>query len=113
MCQGFLTLTLLTTLCEHKKKILYDAYVSTLIVEEIFLRQKSRVQWLRAGDKNSSFFFQSISKNRSSNRLVTITRVDGSIVNSEEEVKWEAINFFQSLVSLLICHCYGDVVPLY
>ncbi|KAM1018968.1 hypothetical protein ACFX2I_040417 [Malus domestica] len=56
-------------------------------------------------DRNSSFFFKSISKNRSRNRLVSITRVDGSIVNSEEEVKQEAINFFQSL---LVCSVGED-----
>ncbi|KAM1184636.1 hypothetical protein ACFX13_014331 [Malus domestica] len=83
MCQRLLDSNPFHNSLRAQEKIIYDAYVSVLIVEEMFLRQKSRVQWLKAGDKNSSFFFKSISKNRSKNHLVSITKVDGSIVNSE------------------------------
>ncbi|KAM2556504.1 hypothetical protein TB2_013725 [Malus domestica] len=83
MCQRLLDSNPFHNSLRAQEKIIYDAYVSVLIVEEMFLRQKSRVQWLKAGDKNSSFLFKSISKNRSKNHLVSITRVDGSIVNSE------------------------------
>ncbi|KAM1936242.1 hypothetical protein ACFX15_013536 [Malus domestica] len=83
MCQRLLNSNPFDNSLRAQEKIIYDAYVSSLIVEEMFLRQKSRVQWLKARDKNSSFFFKSILKNRSKNHLVSITRVDRSIVNSE------------------------------
>ncbi|XP_050123518.1 uncharacterized protein LOC126600867 isoform X2 [Malus sylvestris] len=68
MCQRLLDSNPFHNSLRAQEKIIYDAYVSVLIVEEMFLRQKSRVQWLKAGDKNSSFFFKSISKNRSCNK---------------------------------------------
>jgi hypothetical protein len=48
--------------CSHE-------YVSISKVEEIFLKQNSRNQWLDLGDQNN-FFFQGIVKVRNSKNLI-------------------------------------------
>lgn len=45
-------------LYEEEKKLIQD-YCNALQLEEIFLKQKSRVNWLKSGDSNNRFFFNS------------------------------------------------------
>lgn len=40
--------------------------------EEIFWRQKSRVQWLKEGERNTRFFHRSTMANRAFNRILTL-----------------------------------------
>eukprot|EP00253_Pinus_taeda_P015759 PITA_15759 len=40
--------------------------------EEFFWRQKSRVQWLKEGDRNTGFFHKATMSNRAHNRISTI-----------------------------------------
>ena len=42
----------------QEEKCLKTAYRETLKAKEIFLKQKSRVQWLDSGNKNNNRFFQ-------------------------------------------------------
>ena len=49
---------------QNSERVQYLLYNDLLKVEESEKRQKSRVQWLELGDKNSSFFFKCINNNR-------------------------------------------------
>jgi hypothetical protein len=40
--------------------------------EETLWRQKSRIHWLREGDKNTRFFHNSLTQRRNMNRIVSI-----------------------------------------
>ena len=40
--------------------------------EESFYKQKSRVHWLKEGDKNTSYFFKKVNGNRASNKVLSI-----------------------------------------
>lgn len=64
--------------------------------EEIFWKQKSRVQWLTKGDRNTNFFHQSTLKHRSRNIIRSLVKEDGSIVTNEREIVREAMNYFSS-----------------
>lgn len=77
--------------CETKKRISLDLiYTDALAIEEKLLKKKSRVQWLKKRDKNSTFFFKTMTKHRNRNRIATINRSDGSIASSDAEIKDEA-----------------------
>ena len=86
------------------KKELVGKCFEALKIEEDFLRQKSRIQWLDAGDKNSSFFFKSISSRRNNSKIITIQRQDGSFAKGDKTIKDETVNFFQNLMGRKSSH---------
>ena len=45
--------------------------------EEILWRQKSRVQWLREGERNTKFFHKAMIQHRQRNRIFSIKRQEG------------------------------------
>lgn len=45
--------------------------------EETFWRQRSRIKWLKEGDRNSKFFHLTTLKHRPSNRIIGLTSVRG------------------------------------
>ncbi|XP_039791741.1 uncharacterized protein LOC120657488 isoform X2 [Panicum virgatum] len=59
--------------------------------EEIMARQRSRVDWLQAGDRNTSFFHARASARRKTNRISYLLREDGTRCEDREELKDEEI----------------------
>ncbi|KAK3189545.1 hypothetical protein Dsin_029106 [Dipteronia sinensis] len=80
------------------KKELISCYTKTLKAKEDLLRQKSRIQWLKAGDRNSSYFFKAINGKRNRSKIHTITGDDGSLIEGDNLVKKEAIRHFQTIL---------------
>jgi hypothetical protein len=54
--------------------------------EEMMWRQRSRLQWLAAGDKNTRFFHLRASQRRKKNRIAELTRCDGMVETREREL---------------------------
>jgi hypothetical protein len=50
--------------------------VEVLEKEEIMWRQRSRIQWLAEGDKNTRFFHMWASQQRKKNRITEITSIN-------------------------------------
>lgn len=67
--------------------------------EESFYRQKSRIQWLKGGDKNTKFFHQSVKRRQLSNRILSIKDSSGTIITDLSALPQVFINFFSSLLS--------------
>ncbi|KAK3204570.1 hypothetical protein Dsin_018616 [Dipteronia sinensis] len=84
-----------------QEKELISRYTTTLKDEENLLRQKSRIQWLKAGDRNSSYFFKSIIGKSNRSKIHTITGDDGSLIDGDILVKKEAIRHFQTILGCL------------
>ncbi|GJY66563.1 reverse transcriptase domain-containing protein [Tanacetum coccineum] len=55
-----------------------------LIMEEHFLKQKAKIDWLREGDSNSAYFFKAIKSRVSRSRIDVVTCADGTIVENEK-----------------------------
>ena len=66
-----------------------------MLLEEIILRQKSRVLWLK-GDKNSKFFHHMANSHRCINTIGTL-HVDGVQVSDQGIIQDHIINFYKSL----------------
>ncbi|KAK3212587.1 hypothetical protein Dsin_017293 [Dipteronia sinensis] len=65
-----------------------------LPAEEDLFRQKSRIQWLKAGDHNSSYIFKAINGRSNRSKIQAITSDDGSLIEGDIPVKNEAIHLF-------------------
>jgi len=55
--------------------------------EEIFWRQKSRVQWLKEGERNTIFFHRSTMANRTHNIISSIKNKYGNLLTSHENIE--------------------------
>lgn len=61
-------------------------------------RQKSRIQWLREGDCNTSFFFNSVKSRQNRNKIRAICSGDGSWLYDPGEIASSGVQFFSSLL---------------
>ncbi|KAK3218485.1 hypothetical protein Dsin_012455 [Dipteronia sinensis] len=78
-------------------KELMSSYSLSLQAEEELLRQKSRVQWLKAGDRNS-YFFKVINWRHNRSKILSISGKDGSFIEGDSQVKTEVIRHFQNIL---------------
>jgi hypothetical protein len=62
-------------------------------------RQRSRVDWLREGDRNTAFFHARASARKKANRIHSLTREDGSRCDDQTEIKGMVQEFYENLFS--------------
>eukprot|EP00253_Pinus_taeda_P010493 PITA_10493 len=55
--------------------------------EEILWRQKSRIKWLREGERNTKFFHHAMIKHRQGNRILSIKNKNGERVVEQNEIE--------------------------
>lgn len=72
-------------------------YNECLLQKQILLRQKSRVDWLKEGDRNTKFFHLQTLNRRSRNRLSQLRLDDGSTVYGQQNIKNETVAYFHNL----------------
>ena len=76
----------------HKAR-LFNEFAEISRKEEIAWRQRSRVQWLKQGDKNTKYFQKMATSHK---RFSTIEKleVEGVIISEPEEIKNEVVCFY-------------------
>lgn len=50
---------------------------------ESIMKQKSRVQWLKLGDANTTYFFASMKTRYSQNKIKSLIRTNGELVQTK------------------------------
>ncbi|CAA7014948.1 unnamed protein product [Microthlaspi erraticum] len=65
--------------------------------EEVFWKQKSRVMWLREGDRNSKFFHAATKQRRARNRIARLKNEQGQLEETEEGIVAVATRYFRHL----------------
>jgi hypothetical protein len=65
--------------------------------EEILWRQKSRVQWLKEGEKNTKFFHRSTLARRTHNKILKIRDQEGIERYSHQDIESSLVNHFQDI----------------
>jgi len=66
-------------------------------MEEEYWKTKSRILWLRAGDKNTRLFHAKTKQRRSYNRINAIMDNSGQIRSNEEEIHKVIVDYFEHL----------------
>ncbi|XP_038985517.1 uncharacterized protein LOC120111723 [Phoenix dactylifera] len=69
---------------------------SLLRQQEILWRQKSRVQWIQEGDRNTRFFHQAAVIRRHRNRIRAIRDEDGQLVEDPDMIRRVLEGFFRA-----------------
>ena len=67
-----------------------------LSLEEISLRQKSRMLCIKEGDNNTKFFHKMVNSHRRFNHLRTL-EVDRAVFEEESEVTNQVVQFYKNL----------------
>ena len=65
--------------------------------EENFWSQKTRINWLKVGDKNTKYFHAHVKGRRTNNRIRKLQKENGSWTENEEELVSEISDFFREL----------------
>ncbi|KAK8692611.1 hypothetical protein V6N13_076067 [Hibiscus sabdariffa] len=64
--------------------------------EEKFLRQKSRIQYVKEGDQNSAYFFRYVTARQKANMVQVLSDENGRRLESFEAISSELIKHFQN-----------------
>lgn len=67
-------------------------------MEEKTLKQKSKLDWLRLGDGNNSYFHASIKAENNSKKLNMLYKDDGTLVTSQTNIRDEILNYYIGLM---------------
>ena len=89
-----------------KEKDLGRQLSELLHKEEILARQRSRADWLKAGDRNIGFFQARATARKSINRIRSLQTADGKLCETKEEIHAEVQQFY---TSLYMAQDYTDV----
>jgi hypothetical protein len=65
--------------------------------EEVWMRQRSRVQWLRDGDRNTAYFHAQAAHRKRINRIAGLQRQDGTFCANDTEDRAEVQAFYKNL----------------
>ncbi|XP_035840393.1 uncharacterized protein LOC118487561 [Helianthus annuus] len=77
-------------------------YQEALLDEERFLKQKSKVDWLRAGDMNTAFFHSSL-KSKNHRSRIDVIRDTGGVTYEGNHVYQAFVNHYEKFLG-----CRGD-----
>jgi hypothetical protein len=81
----------------RKEKRLMSRISKLLSREEIMEKQRSRIDWLKYGDRNTAFFQAKAKERAKTNRIVALQCEDGSVATKQEELEACAVDFYQQL----------------
>jgi hypothetical protein len=65
--------------------------------EEILWRQKSHIQWLKEGERNTKFFHRSVMQRRHSNRIMHLTSDTGEHILDHEDMAATLTDYYKDL----------------
>lgn len=92
---------------QEEERIAYARCVDLCKVEESLAHQKSRIQWLGLGDRNSKFFFRAIKGNINKGRISSVVLCNGNRVNKSEDVYNTFVDSFTNLFGKPFFDCYN------
>ena len=99
--EALLNLTTATFLAE---KDLQQNWTFLRQIEEMYFRQKSRINWLREGPLNTTYFHRICQVRASYNCIRAFMTLTGALITDPLEMSLLAINHFQSVLGPINYH---------
>eukprot|EP00253_Pinus_taeda_P015299 PITA_15299 len=67
--------------------------------EEVLWRQKSRIKWLRKGERNTRFFYQAMVHHRQRNRIFSIKNENGERIVEQEGIERVLMDYHKGILT--------------
>jgi hypothetical protein len=84
--------------CLRKERECLHELVSNIAIEENFMKQKSRNNWLNLGDGNTTFFHKVVKAKNSYNLIKVLKDEEGNRITDMQHIKDLAVGFYQNLL---------------
>ena len=65
--------------------------------QKIYWKQRSRVSWLREGDRNTKFFHAKAFARRKKNLIISLKEMDGTLIEQQSDIERVIIQRFSTL----------------
>ncbi|KAJ6287807.1 hypothetical protein OIU77_001179, partial [Salix suchowensis] len=85
-------------LMEQERRLAHQ-YNQLLNDEESYYRQKSRIQWLKQGDRNTKFFHRSLLHRRGRNTVAKLIDEEGMTITDPHQMGKHAANYYNQLLN--------------
>lgn len=67
-------------------------------LEEDMLKHEAKIDWLRLGDGNNSYFHASIKSNQNAKSVRVLYMEDGTNVTTQEDIENEVLDYYGKLM---------------
>jgi len=81
------------------ERALAAQYLQLCKDEESYFKQKSRVQWLQLGDRNTAFFHKSLLHRQVRNKIHSLQDDNGTLVHDPQDIGKMASTYFENLLT--------------
>ena len=80
---------------KERKRVIIRELAVTLLQKKISWRQKSRICWLKEGDKCTKFFHRIANSNRIGNSIESLS-INGFLSSNQDMIRDHAVQFYES-----------------
>ncbi|XP_058753378.1 uncharacterized protein LOC131626575 [Vicia villosa] len=96
-----------------KVQKLTNRLINLNALEEKVLRQKTKIEWLRLGDGNNSYFHASLKSKQKAKGILILQKEDGTEVTSQYSIEQIVVDFYGSLIGTAATNIYNvDVMAM-
>ncbi|KAF7135399.1 hypothetical protein RHSIM_Rhsim08G0131400 [Rhododendron simsii] len=85
---------------QQEKQIIKELEL-TLLREEMYQHQRSRLNWIMYGDKNTAFFHATVTQRRQRNQLSKLKNTEGIWLSNEHDINEHLFDYFSNLFQTL------------
>ncbi|GKD13427.1 zinc finger, CCHC-type containing protein [Tanacetum coccineum] len=89
----------------EEEAVYLNAFTDAVLVEEKFLSQKAKIEWLKLGDANTAYFHKVVKSQASRNRIDSITNSQGLCIDGDQV----PLAFVDHYTAFLASHMIRDV----
>ncbi|KAJ7009374.1 hypothetical protein NC653_000138 [Populus alba x Populus x berolinensis] len=88
-----------SSVARTNERSLAHQYMQLCKDEESFFQQRSKIQWLQLGDRNTKFFHKSLLHRQVRNKIHHLTDNAGNIIQDQQKMSQMAVSFFEQLLA--------------
>jgi len=81
----------------HRERQIMSSIAELLAREEIMEKQRSRISWLKYGDRNTGFFQAKAKERAKTNHISALRSADGVLITDQKDIEGMANDFYKEL----------------